>query len=523
MKLKLFTASAVLFLGWSITYAEAQSKLPRWGDQENGTYINPILNADFSDPDAIRVGEKYYMVASDFHFTGMQILESDDLVNWRYVSQIYDRFDLPGWDTNEMYAKGSWAPSIRYHEGRFYVFFCTPAEGLFMTSAPAAEGPWEKLTLVHAGTGRGWEDPCPFWDEDGQAYLGRSQVGAGPIIVHKMSPDGKRLLDEGVTVYEGPVAEGTKIHKMNGWYYFSIPEGGVEKGNQVVLRSASIYGPFDKRVVLETGSTDINGPHQGALVDTPDGDWYFMHFQHTPVLGRVVHLQPVHWADGWPVIGTDIDRNGIGEPVYCWKMPESTGALGAHGEFKPATSDDFSSSKLGVQWQFNHNPVNSAWSLVEKPGKLSLHALRSESFLKAHNTLTQKFIGNSGMISVVLDGSSLTDGQKAGLALMGKGNRLLGLKMENGRKMLFIEEADGTVAFEEPYKGKTVVLRVDFDFEEKECQFSYSTDGKAFKKAGGTFMTLYANWKGARPALFSYNVIKDGGTAVFDDFRYTFE
>lgn len=515
--------ASVAFIGGMLACTGAFAQTARWGDQGNGTYINPVLNGDYSDPDAIRVGDKYYMVASDFHFIGMQVLESDDLVNWRYVTQIYDRFDYPGWDDNSMYARGSWAPSIRYHDGRFYVFFCTPSEGLFMSSAPAAEGPWEKLTLVHEGTGRGWEDPCPFWDEDGNAYLGRSQVGAGPIIIHRMSPDGKKLLDEGKTVYEGPVAEGTKIHKMNGYYYLSIPEGGVEKGNQVILRSASIYGPYDKKVVLETGSTDINGPHQGALVDTPEGDWYFLHFQHTPVLGRVMHLQPVHWSDGWPVIGVDIDRNGIGEPVYCWKMPSSTGALGAKAPFKPATSDDFSSSKLGVQWQFNHNPVNSAWSLTEKPGKLSMHALRSESFLKAHNTLTQKFLGETGEISVMLDASSMAEGQKAGLALMGKGNRLLGIKIVDGKKILFIEEADGSSAFEESYKGKTVKLRVTYDFTKECCQFSYSVDGRSYKEIGGTFLTLYTNWKGARPALFSYNTIKDGGVAVFDDFYYTFE
>ncbi len=521
MNLRNFILSAALFCGIS---ASIHGQTPHWGDQGNGTYINPILNADFSDPDAIRVGDKYYMVASDFHFIGMQVLESDDLVNWRYVSQIYDKFDYPGWDSFQMYAKGSWAPAIRYHDGRFYVFFCTPAEGLFMSSAPSAEGPWEKLTLVHEGTGRGWEDPCPFWDEDGQAYLGRSKVGAGPIIIHKMSPDGKTLLDEGVTVYEGPVAEGTKIHKMNGYYYLSIPEGGVEKGNQVVLRSASIYGPYDKKVVLETGSTDINGPHQGALVDTPEGDWYFLHFQHTPILGRVVHLQPVHWEDGWPVIGVDIDRNGIGEPVYCWKMPKSTGSVNAAGQpFKPAASDDFSSSELGLQWQFNHNPVNSAWSLSEKPGKLVLHALKSESFSKAYNSLTQKFFGYTGSISVDLDCSAMADGQKAGLAFMGKGTRNLGIRQEGGKRFLYIEEEDGSISYEEPYKGKTVSLKAEYDFVNQKCLFSYSADGRTFKQAGGEFVTYYTNWKGARPAIFSYNTVKDGGTAIFDNFVYDYD
>ncbi|MBR0388653.1 MAG: family 43 glycosylhydrolase, partial [Prevotella sp.] len=293
-----------------------------WGDQGDGTYRNPVLNADFSDPDVIRVGKKFYMVASDFHFMGMQVLESDDMVNWRYISQIYRRFNEPSWDSNLHYAGGSWAPSIRYHSGLFYVYFCTPDEGLYMSTASNPAGPWAPLHLVKRVAK--WEDPCPFWDEDGQAYLGRSQHGAGPIIVHRMSADGKTLLDEGKTVYEGPIAEGTKFMKRNGWYYLIIPEGGVGTGWQTVLRSRNIYGPYERRIVLEQGSTGVNGPHQGALVDAPDGSWWFYHFQETPVLGRVVHLQPARWEADWPVIGVDYDKNGIGEPVAAWKKPVSS-------------------------------------------------------------------------------------------------------------------------------------------------------------------------------------------------------
>ena len=214
-----------------------------WGDQLNGTYKNPVLNADYSDPDGIRVDERYYMGASDFHFLGMQVLESRDMVNWQIISQIYDRFDLPGWDSNQHYAGGSWAPSIRYHDGLFYVYFCTPDEGLFMSTASDPNGPWSPLYCVKAI--EKWEDPCPFWDEDGQAYLGRSQWGAGPIIIHKMSADGRQLLDDGVTVYTGPVAEGTKIMKRNGYYYLIIPEGGVGQGWHTVLLSQHLYGPYE--------------------------------------------------------------------------------------------------------------------------------------------------------------------------------------------------------------------------------------------------------------------------------------
>ena len=172
MNKKLFICLWATICGLTLS-AQTSQDAASWGDLGNGTYANPVLNADFSDPDVIRVGEKFYMVASDFHFMGMQVLESDDMVNWRYISQIYHRFDEPGWDDNRHYGGGSWAPSIRYHDGLFYVYFCTPDEGLYMTTAPAASGPWEPLHLVKRI--QKWEDPCPLWDDDGQAYLGRSQ------------------------------------------------------------------------------------------------------------------------------------------------------------------------------------------------------------------------------------------------------------------------------------------------------------------------------------------------------------
>ena len=297
---------------------------PAWGDRGDGTYANPILNADYSDPDVIRVGDKYYMVASDFHYIGIQVLESADMVNWKIVSQVYDRFDMPGWDANNHYGGGSWAPSIRWHDGRFWVFFCTPDDGLFMSTATDARGPWSPLHCVEKV--ERWEDPCPLWDDDGQAYLGHSVLGAGPIIVHRMAPDGSRLLDKGRTVYTGPVAEGTKWLKKDGYYYLIIPEGGVESGWQTVLRSRNIYGPYERKVVLEQGPTPVNGPHQGALVDTPSGEWWFFHFQSVNPTGRIVHLQPAGWRGGWPEIGIDTDGNGIGEPVDSHGKPATTAA-----------------------------------------------------------------------------------------------------------------------------------------------------------------------------------------------------
>lgn len=492
------------------------SQPPLWGDQANGTYINPILKADYSDPDVIRVDSNYYMVCSEFHFMGMPILHSVDLLNWTIIGRVYDCFDFEnGFDSNERYGDGSWAPSIRYHKNKFWVYFCTPSGGLYMSTAVDPAGHWEPLHQVIGVSG--WEDPCPFWDDDGKAYLGHSKLGGGPIIIHRMSADGRFLLDEGKEVYNGPVAEGTKIYKINGDYYMSIPEGGVATGWQTILRSDNIYGPYEKKVVLEQGTTTINGPHQGALVDTPEGDWWFLHFQSLQRLGRVVHLQPVVWQNRWPLIGIDVDRNGVGEPVYVWKKPQTS----CHSPIlKPQTSDDFESDVLGFQWSWNHNPVEEAWSLTKTSGSLTLDALQANDFASARNTLTQKIMGDSGVASVFLDGRNMADGQQAGLCLMGRGFAKLGLKKKQGKWYLF-SNIDGT-STETKLPSPKVYLRVCISSGQKNSQFSYSRTNKNFMAIGDKFEILEGHWKGPKIGLFTYNELKDEGRVIFDSFIYQF-
>lgn len=498
-------------------YCLAQHTGHSWGDQGNGTYINPVLYSDYSDPDVIRVNNKYYMVCSEFHFMGMPVLESDDMVNWKIIGQVYTRLDFPAYDSNNRYAGGSWAPAIRYHNNRFWVYFCTPDEGLFMSTATNPAGPW--TPLVQVKNIAKWEDPCPFWDDDGKAYLGHSLHGAGPIIIHRLSEDGTRLLDDGVTVYTGPVAEGTKIHKWNNLYYISIPEGGVGEGWQTVLRAKSIYGPYEKKVVLEKGSTSVNGPHQGALVNTPEGEWWFYHFQSDGAMGRVLHLQPVHWQEGWPVIGVDIDRNGIGEPVHVWKKPAAGKTTIAYG---PQSTDSFTKATLGLQWQWNHNPVQEAWSLVAKPGWLSLKALPATGFTKARNTCTQKVMGTTGEVITELDISALTEGQKAGVCSMSKIYSLLGVYKRQGKAVVFTDR-NGQVQEERTLTGKKIYLKMQLDITTGNNRFFYSTDNITYTPVKETFETRWGYWKGTRIGLFSYNEAGGGGTALFNQFIYHYD
>jgi beta-xylosidase len=521
LRMKNIFKSILFVLSLSSVYCSAQGNLTSrtgsWGDQGNGTYINPVLNADYSDPDIIRTGDDYYMVCSEFHFMGMPVLHSKDLINWTIIARVYDEFKFaPEYDSNERYAGGSWAPAIRFHDNKYWIYFCTPKEGLFMTTAEKPEGPWEPLTQV--SNTPGWEDPCPFWDEDGQGYLSRSKVGAGPILIHKLSNDGKKLLDDGFTVYTGPVAEGTKLHKLNGYYYLSIPEGGVGQGWQTILRSKNIYGPFEKKVVLEKGSTNINGPHQGAMIDLPNGEWWFMHFQSVPALGRVCHLEPMFWQDSWPVIGTDIDHNGIGEPVYVWKKPNvgKTYPISA-----PQSSDEFKSSELGFQWSWNHNPINEAWSLKQYPGYLTLNALHAPTFLKAKNTLTQKIMGPCGEVSTLLLTDKMANGQKAGLSVMGKQYNQVGIVKENGKLSVFAD-INGTVETLD-FKGTRIYLKATISGQLDTNQFYYSTDNKNLKPIGKEFNVRDGFWKGPKVGLFSYNEKDKGGSARFDWFHYLYD
>ena len=347
--------------------AAAQQPSMSWNPDRGTHYVNPVINADYSDPDVCRVGDDFYMTSSSFAcFPGLQILHSTDLVNWEIIGAALTDYPGPGWSeegqwrTIPQHGNGVWAPAIRYHNGEFYIYCGDPDRGIFMVKTSDPRGRWEDPVWVVKA--KGFIDPCPLWDEDGKAYLSHGCAGSraglkSVLFVAPMSPDGTRLLAPSRIVYDGhetqPTIEGTKFYKYNGNYYIFSPAGGVPTGWQVVLKASSPWGPYQERVVMAQGSSPVNGPHQGAWIDTPSGEHWFMHFQDKDAYGRVVHLQPMTWtAEGWPVIGVDKDGDGVGEPVMKYKKP----ALSSSGVFQPAESDTFSDTELGLQWQWHGVP-----------------------------------------------------------------------------------------------------------------------------------------------------------------------
>ncbi len=497
-------------------------------------YTNPILYADYSDPDVIRVGRDYYMVASSFHFSpGIPILHSRDLVHWSIQGHVLPRLPFaPQYDMSgphsltdaiskpvggTRYAGGVWAPAIRYHKGLFYVYWATPDEGIFMATAKKAAGPWSAPVKVIDQPML--EDPCPFWDDDGQAWLVHSRHGAGPLILHRMSADGKTVLDDGKIIVEDkqalPALEGPKLYKRNGWYYILAPFGGVEKGGQAALRSRSIEGPYEARTVLAQGSTALEGPHQGGWVETPSGEGWFIHFNSTGAFGRITYLEPLTWVDDWPVIGDLPPGATVGQPVTRHAMPD-TGAPA--GKARLQASDDFVTPTLGPQWEWNHNPYDRAWSLTARRGFLRLDATLAQHLVTARNTLTQILQGPSSRITTRVEIRHMVDGQRAGLTLFGVKPSWIGVVIEHGQAHLTLaaagEEKPGPAIL-----ASAVELRAEVGADQM-VRYSYSLDGQSFEAMGEPVaLARFSWWKGSRPGVFTFSRGKDGGSIDVDWFR----
>ncbi len=504
-------------------------------DLENGQYKNPVLFADYSDPDMIRVGDDFYMVSSSFNvMPGIPVLHSKDMINWKIISHVYDSLPFEKFD-KPAHGKGSWAPSLRFHDGLFYVYFCTPHTGLFVATAKDPAGPWELEQMASVEL---WEDPTPLWDDDGNAYLIRGKVRADILYVHKMSPDGKRLLDDGKVIFKDlenqPVIEGPKALKKDGYYYIFAPAGGVKEGWQAVLRSRDIYGPYESKTVLHQGNTEINGPHQGGLVELESGEWWFMHFQDRGLYGRIAHLQPVEWKDGWPVMGKDQNGDGVGEPVSTWNKPN----VGSEYPVQvPQTSDEFNEQQLGLQWQWHANPQEDWYSLDDAmPGHLRLFAVTNPTQFGnlrfVGNQLLQKFSSPSFTVTTKMRFSPAQLHDKSGLVISGQQWGYLAMYMSKQGVRLgafkgkYEQYDDATEEMEsiaiEPNSDNDYLyyLRVDVQ-DGGQYQFMYSEDGSSYTKLGEPLQATAGVWIGAKVGLFSLSpsLKPSSGYADFDWFR----
>lgn len=501
-------------------------------DLGNGEYKNPVLHADYSDPDVIKVDDDFYMVSSSFNvMPGIPILHSKDLVNWEIVGHVYDALPFEKFN-KPSHGNGSWAPSIRYHDGLFYVYFCTPETGLFVATAETPDGDWtvEQIAEVEL-----WEDPTPFWDDDGKAYLIRGKVRADILYIHRMSEDGKRLLSDGEVIYKNlerqPVIEGPKVLKRDGYYYIFAPAGGVRDGWQAVLRSEHIFGPYEDKIILHQGNTDINGPHQGGLVHLDSGEWWFLHFQEKGIYGRVVHLQPAGWKDGWPFIGIDQNGDGIGEPVDTYTKPD----IGqTHDIIIPQTSDEFNTSNLGLQWQWHANPKSHWYSLNdEKPGHLRLRTVQNltqnGNLRFVGNQLLQKFSSPGFTATTRMTFSPDDESDKAGLVVNGKSWGYLAMFLNNNKVFLgafkghYEQYDDATELIESVAikdSSRPIYLRTKVDATGL-YQFSYSLDNEHYVSIGSTLQAEQGVWIGAKIGVFalSSSVQESQGYADFDWFR----
>lgn len=488
-------------------------------DNGNGTYRNPIIHADYSDPDVIRVGDDFYLTASSFeHVPGLPILHSKDLVNWSIIGHALlkqvpaDHFSVT------RHGEGVWAPAIRYHGKEFYIYYPDPDFGIYLVKAKNPAGPWSAPILV--APGKGLIDPCPLWDDDGKAYLVHAWAGSRAgiksiITVNRMDPAGTALLDDGVMVYDGhdsdPTIEGPKFYKRNGYYYIFAPAGGVSTGWQLALRSKNIYGPYERKVVMDQGASPVNGPHQGAWVNTSLGEDWFLHFQDKGAYGRIVHLQPMRWINDWPVIGTDKDGDGKGEPVMMYRKPATSHS---YPVTVPADSDDFEGHTLGLQWQWQANP-KPTWAFPNaNTGSLRLFSDRAgdsaRNLWDAGNLLLQKIPAEACTITTKLKfrPNGKLEQERAGLVVMGMSYAGITLRYSKGKTQIVYvvckDAAKGNAETETvlgDYNGGEVYLRVTIAPGAK-CSFGYSSDNINFSAVSDIFQAEPGRWTGAKVGLF---------------------
>lgn len=512
--------------------AMAQYRSEVWvSDEGNGMYRNPVLHADYSDPDVCAVGGDYFLTASSFNCTpGLPILHSKDLVNWKIVNYALKKVEPVEYYNEARHGKGVWAPSIRFHEGMYYIYWGDPDFGIFMVKTRDPYGEWDAPVQVKAG--KGMIDPCPLWDDDGRVYLAHAWAGSrakfnSVLTVCELNKEGAAVISDPVLVFDGNdgvnhTIEGAKFYKRNGFYYLFAPAGGVVSGWQLVMRSKNVYGPYEARIVMAQGKTDINGPHQGGWVDTPAGESWFLHFQDKGAYGRVLHLNPMKWINDWPVIGVDKDGDGCGDPVSRYRKPKTDKTYPIE---TPVESDEFDTRKLGLQWEWHAN-YQDVFGFTTNMGYARIygHELSPhfKNFWEVPNLLMQKFPAEEFTATAKLKVSAKDDGQLSGLIIMGWDYSWIGVEKQ-GEKFLLKQavckdaeqgnlEQVSTLAVLEPSRKfevglfpnyeREIYIRVHVD-KGAYCRFSYSLDGKKFTEAGTLFKARQGKWIGAKVGMFS--------------------
>lgn len=512
--------------------AMAQYRSKVWvSDEGNGMYRNPVLHADYSDPDVCAVGEDYFLTASSFNCTpGLPILHSKDLVNWKIVNYALKKVEPVEYYNEARHGKGVWAPSIRFHEGMYYIYWGDPDFGIFMVKTRDPYGEWDAPVLVKAG--KGMIDPCPLWDDDGRVYLAHAWAGSrakfnSVLTVCELNKEGTAVISDPVLVFDGNdgvnhTIEGAKFYKRNGFYYLFAPAGGVVSGWQLVMRSKNVYGPYEARIVMAQGKTDINGPHQGGWVDTPAGESWFLHFQDKGAYGRVLHLNPMKWVNDWPVIGVDKDGDGCGDPVSRYRKPKTDKTYPIE---TPVESDEFDTRKLGLQWEWHAN-YQDVFGFTTNMGYVRIygHELSPhfKNFWEVPNLLMQKFPAEEFTATAKLKVSAKDDGQLSGLIIMGWDYSWIGVEKQEEKfllKQAVCKDAEqgnleqvSTLAVLEPSRKfeaglfpnyeREIYIRVHVD-KGAYCRFSYSLDGKKFTEAGTLFKARQGKWIGAKVGMFS--------------------
>lgn len=513
---------------------------------QNATYHNPIIHADYSDPDVCRKGKDYYLTASSFSCTpGLPILHSQDLVHWELINYALEKVEPEEFYNDARPGQGVWAPSIRLHKDTFYITWGDPDFGLWMVKATDPRGKWSKPVLIKEGKDAGLEDCCPLWDDDGKTYLSHAYAGSRSGLKSIIAVC---EIDKAITkaetsrlVFDGhvtdPTIEGTKFYKRNGYYYIFCPAGGVATGWQTVLRSKSPWGLYERRTVMAQGNSPINGPHQGAWVTTPEGEDWFLHFQDVETVGRIIHLQPMKWVNDWPVIGIDPDGDGCGEPVIDYRVPKSKRAT----EYTLNYSDEFNSSSLALQWQWMANS-KSTWCFPDSlNGVLRLFSAYTDTVTRVEpfnkivnlwntpNLLAEKINGDHFVATTKL--TVHPDPRRAGerFSFVIYGEDYATLTIENTTAGLLLKQItclkarkEGLEQVQEQVQipNAPIYLRILFRNGE-DCSFAYSTDGVNFTPIGKDFKAKPGRWIGAKLGYVAQRPVKnnDGGWMDIDWLR----